>query len=45
MEAPITKHQYPEKHQAPITQPGLLPIWDLGFGYSLVLGAWLLGLI
>jgi uncharacterized membrane protein len=44
-EAPSTKHQAPEKHQAPITKQQLesaksARLWSLLFGISLVLGAW-----
>src|ERR1019366_1912364 len=38
--APTTKHQAPEKHQAPNTQLPSRSIWSLEVGISLELGCW-----
>jgi hypothetical protein len=40
-EAPSSKHQTPEKFQAPNSKPSpRFDYWSLMFGASLVLGAW-----
>jgi hypothetical protein len=42
--APTSKHQAPEKHQAPNTQLPSRSIWSLEVGISLELGGWSLEL-